>query len=42
METGISSAEAVEIKSGLDGSEKVVLSIGTGLEEGIRVNAVEG
>lgn len=42
VETGISSSELVEIKSGLDGTEQVVLSIGTGLEEGTQVTAVEG
>ncbi len=42
VETGISSSELVEIKSGLDGTEQVVLSIGTGLEEGAQVTAVEG
>ena len=42
VETGISSAEAVEIVSGLDGTEQVVLSVGTGLEEGSPVMAVEG
>ena len=42
VETGISSSELVEIRSGLDGTEQVVLSIGTGLEEGAQVTAVEG
>ena len=42
VETGISSSELVEIRSGLDGTEQVVLSIGTGLEEGTQVTAVEG
>ena len=42
VEPGISSSELVEIRSGLDGTEQVVLSIGTGLEEGAQVTAVEG
>lgn len=42
VETGISSAEYVEIKSGLDGSEQVVLGGSTEIVEGAQVTAVEG
>ncbi len=42
IETGIASAEAMEVKSGLDGSEKVVLNLGGGIQEGTQVTPVEG
>lgn len=42
VETGISSTEYMEIKSGLDGSEQVVLGGGAGITEGTQVTAVEG
>lgn len=41
VETGISSAEYVEIKSGLDGTEQIVLS-SAGITEGAQVTPVEG
>ena len=42
VETGISSMDVVEIKSGLDGTEQVVLNNSMGLPEGTPVTAVEG
>lgn len=42
VETGISSAEYMEIRSGLDGNEQVVLNSGTGVTEGAQVTPVEG
>lgn len=42
VETGISSTEYMEIKSGLDGSEEIVLNSGAGITEGMQVTAVEG
>ncbi len=42
IETGISSPEAVEVKSGLEGEEQVVTSGGAGVTEGAQVTAVEG
>lgn len=42
VETGISSSEYMEIKSGLDGNEQVVLNSGTGVTEGAQVTPVEG
>ena len=42
VETGLSSMDLVEIKSGLDGSEQIVLNNSTGIEEGAPVTAVEG
>lgn len=42
VETGIASAEYMEIKSGLEGNEQVILSAGTGIAEGVKVTAVEG
>ena len=39
--TGISSAEATEVKEGLDGTERVVLSVDAGIEEGMQVTPVE-
>lgn len=42
VETGISSMDLVEIKSGLDGSEQVVLNNSMGLPEGTPVTPVEG
>ncbi len=39
--TGLSSAEATEVKEGLDGTEQVVLSVDTGIEEGMQVTPVE-
>lgn len=41
VETGISSVEYMEIKSGLEGGEQVILNGGTGITEGIQVTAVE-
>ena len=42
VETGISSMELVEIKSGLDGTEQIVLNNSMGLPEGTQITAVEG
>lgn len=42
VEVGISSAEYVEIKSGLDGTEQIILSSGAGITEGAQVTPVEG
>ncbi|MFG6332116.1 MAG: hypothetical protein K1W28_09890 [Lachnospiraceae bacterium] len=42
VETGIASMELVEIKSGLDGTEQIVLNNSMGLPEGTRVTSVEG
>lgn len=42
VETGISSMELVEIKSGLTGDEQIVLNNSMGLEEGAQVTPVEG
>lgn len=42
VETGISSMELVEIKSGLTGEEQIVLNNNMGLEEGAQVTPVEG
>ncbi|MBS6397591.1 MAG: efflux RND transporter periplasmic adaptor subunit [Clostridiales bacterium] len=42
VETGIASPEYMEIRSGLDGSEQVVLNAGVGIEEGSQVTPVEG
>lgn len=42
VETGISSSEYMEIKSGLDGNEQVVLNSGVGVTEGAQVTPVEG
>lgn len=42
VETGISSAEYMEIRSGLDGNEQVVLNSSTGVTEGAQVTPVEG
>lgn len=42
IETGISSMDMVEIKSGLDGTEKIVLNNSMGLPEGTEVTPVEG
>ena len=42
VETGIASMEAVEIKSGLTGTEQVVLTAGSQIVEGARVTPVEG
>lgn len=42
VETGISSSEYMEIKSGLDGTEQVVLNSGAGVTEGAQVTPVEG
>ena len=39
--TGLSSAEATEVKEGLDGTERVVLSVDAGIEEGMQVTPVE-
>lgn len=39
--TGLSSAEATEVKEGLDGTEQVVLSVDAGIEEGMQVTPVE-
>ena len=39
--TGLSSAEATEVKEGLDGGEQVVLSVDAGIEEGMQVTPVE-
>ena len=39
--TGLSSAEATEVKEGLDGGEQVVLSVDAGIEEGMQVIPVE-
>ena len=39
--TGLSSAEATEVKEGLDGTEWVVLSVDAGIEEGMQVTPVE-
>ena len=42
VETGIASTELLEIKSGLDGSEQIVLNNSAGLPEGTPVTPVEG
>lgn len=42
VETGIASMDLVEIKSGLNGDEQVVLSNSMGLEEGAQVTPMEG
>ena len=42
VETGISSMELVEIKSGLTGDEQIVLNNSMGLQEGAQVTPVEG
>lgn len=42
VETGIASMELVEIRSGLDGTEQIVLNNSMGLPEGTRVTSVEG
>lgn len=42
VETGLSSAELVEIKSGLDGTEQIVLDNSAGLVEGTQVTPMEG
>lgn len=42
VETGLSSMELVEIKSGLSGEEQIVLNNSMGLEEGAQVTPVEG
>lgn len=42
VETGIASMELVEIKSGLDGTEQIVLNNSMGLPEGSPVTSVEG
>lgn len=42
VETGIASMDLVEIKSGLDGTEQIVLNNSTGLPEGMQVTPVEG
>lgn len=39
--TGLSSAETTEVKEGLDGTERVVLSVDAGIEEGMQVTPVE-
>ena len=39
--TGLSSAEATEVKEGLDGTERVVLSVDAEIEEGMQVTPVE-
>ena len=39
--TGLSSAEATEVKEGLAGTEQVVLSVDAGIEEGMQVTPVE-
>ena len=39
--TRLSSAEATEVKEGLDGTERVVLSVDAGIEEGMQVTPVE-
>ena len=41
VETGLSSATMIEIKSGLSFGDKVVRNTGSVLEEGMRVTAVE-
>ena len=42
VETGISSAEFMEIKSGLEENEQVVLNSGAGITEGAQVTPMEG
>lgn len=42
VETGIASMDLLEIKSGLDGTEQIVLNNSTGLPEGTPVTPVEG
>lgn len=42
VETGIASAEYMEIRSGLDGSEKIILSTGPEVVDGAKVTPVEG
>ena len=39
--TGLSSAEAAEVKEGLDGTEQVIISVDAGIEEGMQVTPVE-
>lgn len=42
VETGLSSMDLVEIRSGLNGDEQIVLNNSMGLEEGAQVTPVEG
>lgn len=42
VETGIASSEYMEIRSGLDGSEKIILSTGPEVVDGVKVTPVEG
>jgi len=41
IETGISSAEVMEVKSGLEGGEKIILGMTAGISEGTQVTPME-